>query len=90
MNGKAGKRTWVVEPMMSFMDCIYAWMMEKVMLPESPGISPHGGKEDFDHIIGIAVEEGCFSDGLLEGSRVPVSVHRKRPGTKRCNDVHAK
>jgi len=90
MNGKAGKRTWVVVDMMTFMDCIYAWMMETIMLPESPGVGPHGGEEDFDHIIGIALEEGSFSDGLLEGSRVAISVHRKWPGTNRGNHIHTK
>lgn len=89
MNSKAGKRTWVVVGVVTFMDCIYAWMMENVMLPVTIGVRPHGGEEDFDPIIGIAIEICAFSDGRLEGSRVAISFHRKRPGADRCNDVHA-
>lgn len=89
MNSKSGKGTWIVKRVMIFVNRIDGWMVESVVLPVGPGVSPHGGDEDFKCIIGVAAEEGSFFYSLLESDRVAVSLPGDRPGAKCRNNVRA-
>jgi len=90
MNSKPSKGTGVVVSVMGFVDRVDTWVMEAVVLPEGPSISPKCCKHDFDGIVSVAVKICCFTNCLLEGCLVAIPLHSKRPGANSSHNPHAK